>query len=1109
MDRIEFLGSFAQHPLLDSLERQLNKSTSNHLLLKGSVGSKTALAISGVYRKLKRNQLVILPEKEEAAYFLNDLENAIGEENVLFYPGSYRRPYEIEETDNANVLLRAEVLNRLTHRKKPFVVVTYPEGLVEKVVTRKELIKHSLKVKQGDLLDPDFLNETLFEFHFERVDFVTDPGQFSVRGGILDVFSFSNEEPYRIEFFDNEIESIRTFDIETQVSDKKVREFTLIPNVSDKMLIESKGSFLSFLKKDSIIWSKDLERAFKQIDGHFEKAEEIYAQIEGEVKHMAPEHLFELSSGLSKDIKTFDHIEFGRPIGGHSALIETKTSPQPSFQKHFDLLVKDLSERSADGYQNIILCSSAKQVERFHSIFEDIDAEVDFFPILLSQHEGFIDHDLKLTVYTDHQIFDRYQKFRLKTGYEKKQRISLKELTSLEIGDYVTHIDHGIGKFGGLQKIDVNGKTQEAIKLSYKDNDILYVSIHSLHKISRYNGKEGAVPRINKLGSGTWTKLKQKAKSKVKKIAYDLIKLYAKRKSQKGFAFAPDSYLQHELEASFIFEDTPDQLSSTQDVKSDMESSFPMDRLICGDVGFGKTEVAIRAAFKAVDNGKQVAVLVPTTILAFQHFKTFKERMADLPVTIDYLNRFKSRKGTTEAVKNLEEGKIDILIGTHRIVSKDVKWKNLGLLVIDEEQKFGVAVKDKLKTIRENVDTLTLTATPIPRTLQFSLMGARDLSVIQTPPPNRYPVDTIVIGFNEEAIRDAIQYEVSRRGQVFFIHYRIENIGEVAGMVQRLCPGVRIGIGHGQLDGKKLEKLLLGFMEGEFDVLISTTIIESGLDIPNANTMLINNAHMFGLSDLHQMRGRVGRSNRKAFCYLLSPPISTLTDEARKRMRAIEQFSDLGSGFSIAMRDLEVRGAGDLLGAEQSGFINDIGFDMYQKILKEAMEELKENEFKSLYKEEEQALNWRTDCQLDTDLELLIPDNYVNQISERLSLYRELDSLEKEQELEAFKAKLEDRFGPLPEQVVHLLRSITLRWLAEGLGMTKLVLKKDTMLAYFIEDKESPFFQSESFSYILNYLKNNFRLAHMKEKNGRLMMRFDQVRKVEEAIGIFKEIHRD
>jgi transcription-repair coupling factor (superfamily II helicase) len=1109
MDRAEFLAAYQTHPLIEEITEQLSHDIGRSIQLRSSTGSLNALLIAGLHQRLDRHQLVLLSDKEEAAYFLNDLEALLGDSEVLFFPGSYRRPYEIEETDNANVLLRAEVLNKLTHRRKPIIVVTYPEGMVEKVVTKKELVRNSLKIKQGDLLDLDFLNETLFDYHFERVDFVTEPGQFSVRGGILDVFSFSNEEPFRIEFFDNEIESIRTFDIETQVSEKKVREFSLIPNVSDKMLIEAKGSFLEFLSAKTLVWTRELNRSLDKIDGHFEKAQDIYEALETRTAHLSPERLFENSNSLKGQLSSFDRIEFGTGQISADLVMEVESSPQPSFQKHFELLVSDLRERSQAGYHNIILCSSAKQVERFHAIFEDIGADVDFHPILMNIHEGFIDHRLKLTVYTDHQIFERYQKFRLKTGFEKKQRISLKELTQLEIGDYVAHIDHGIGVFGGLQKIDVNGKTQEAIKLTYKDNDILYVSIHSLHKISRYNGKEGAVPKINKLGSANWSKLKQKAKTRVKKIAYDLIQLYAKRKGLHGFSFAPDSYLQHELEASFIFEDTPDQIKTTQEVKSDMESEFPMDRLICGDVGFGKTEIAVRAAFKAVDNGKQVAVLVPTTILAFQHYRTFSERMKDLPVRVDYLNRFKSQKNTTAAKKDLADGKIDILIGTHRIVSKDVQWKDLGLLVIDEEQKFGVAVKDKLKTLRENIDTLTLTATPIPRTLQFSLMGARDLSVIQTPPPNRYPVETEVHGFNEEMIRDAITYEVSRRGQVFFIHNRIENIQEVAGMVQRLCPGVKVGIGHGQMDGKKLEKLLLGFMEGEFDVLISTTIIESGLDIPNANTMIINNGHMFGLSDLHQMRGRVGRSNKKAFCYLLAPPTSSLTDEARKRLRAIEQFSELGSGFSIAMRDLEIRGAGDLLGAEQSGFINDIGFDTYQKILKEAMDELKEKEFKDLYKEEKESIDWRAECQIVTDLELLIPDTYVNQIAERLQLYRELDNLNTEQELDGFKKRMLDRFGPLPEQVEHLLRSLRLRWLAEGLGMTKLVLKNETMLTYFIEDQESPFFQSPEFSYILNYLKHHFREVHMKEKNGKLMLRFDKVSSVEQALEIFREIKGD
>ncbi|NNL08244.1 MAG: DEAD/DEAH box helicase, partial [Croceitalea sp.] len=879
-----------------------------HLNLTGLTGSALSFVISDLFKSADQPFLVLLNDKEEAAYYLNDLEQLIGEKEVLFYPGSYRRPYQIEETDNANVLLRAEVLNRINSRKKPAIIVTYPDALFEKVVTRKELDKNTLKIKLEDTLSLDFLNEVLFEYQFKRVDFVTEPGEFSVRGGIVDVFSFSHDEPYRIEFFGDEVESIRTFDVETQLSTEKVKKITIIPNVENKFLQESRESFLKYISPKTVVLTKTLDLVFDRIDDFFAKAGESFMKLSEEIKHAKPEELFVSSTLLKKQLPEFDLIEIGKPSlilnSSNDALvddlkIEFNTKPQPSFNKKFDLLIENLNENQELGYTNYIFCSTESQAQRFHDIFDEVGKTVHYQTVVFPLYQGFIDHEQKLICYTDHQIFERYHKFHLKNGYAKKQAITLKELNKLEIGDYVTHIDHGIGKFGGLQKIDVEGKKQEAIKLMYGDRDILYVSIHSLHKISKYNGKDGAPPKIYKLGSAAWKKLKQKTKSRVKKIAFDLIKVYAKRRLDKGFQYAPDSYLQHELEASFIYEDTPDQEKSTLDVKKDMESERPMDRLICGDVGFGKTEVAIRAAFKAVDNGKQVAVLVPTTILAFQHNRTFKERLADMPVTVDYLNRFRTAKEKRETLEGLASGKVDIIIGTHQLVNKNVKFKDLGLLIVDEEQKFGVAVKDKLKSIKENVDVLTLTATPIPRTLQFSLMAARDLSVINTPPPNRYPIESRVIRFNEEIIRDAVSYEIQRGGQVFFIHNRIENIKEVAGMIQRLVPDAKIGIGHGQMEGKKLETLMLAFMNGEFDVLVSTTIVESGLDVTNANTIFIHNANNFGLSDLHQMRGRVGRSNKKAFCYFITPPYEVMTTDARKRIEALEQFTELGSGFNI------------------------------------------------------------------------------------------------------------------------------------------------------------------------------------------------------------------
>ena len=867
-----------------ALKTQLTEQSRDNCVVSGLVGSALSITIAELFKETALPFLLILNDKEQAAYHLNDLENILGDESVLFYPGSYRRPYQIEQTDNANVLLRSEVLNRINSRKKPALIVTYPEALFEKVVTKKELEKNTLKISVGENLSIDFVNEVLFEYNFKRVDFVTEPGEFSVRGGILDVFSFSNDEPYRIEFFGDEIDSIRTFDVETQLSLEQLKKVFVIPNVENKLMEENRESFLKYISGKTIICLKDQEIVNSAIDTLFTKATQAYDSLQGEVKKISPELLFCTSGLLKKQFEGFKTITLAssNPHGlrekvgdtlpeNTSKLIGFNTKPQPSFNKQFDLLIENLNQNTDKGYTNYIFCSSDQQAKRFQDIFADAKVAVtQFETVVFPLYQGFIDHQCKHVCYTDHQVFERYHKFSLKNGYAKKQAITLKELTNLVVGDYVTHIDHGIGKFGGLQKIEVEGKQQEAIKLIYGERDILYLSIHSLHKISKYNGKDGTVPKIYKLGSAAWKKLKQKTKARVKHIAFNLIELYAKRRLQKGFQYDPDSYLQHELESSFIFEDTPDQSTATADVKADMESERPMDRLICGDVGFGKTEVAVRAAFKAVDNGKQVAILVPTTILAFQHFKTFSERLDTMPVKVDYLNRFRTAKERKGVLENLKNGRLDIVIGTHQLVSKAIEFKDLGLLIIDEEQKFGVAVKDKLKTIKENVDTLTLTATPIPRTLQFSLMAARDLSVINTPPPNRHPVETNVIRFGEEIIRDAIRYEISRGGQTFFVHNRIENIKEVAGMIQRLVPDAKIGIGHGQLEGKKLEGLMLKFMNNEFDVLVATTIIESGLDVSNANTIFINNANNFGLSDLHQMRGRVGRSNKKAFCYFIT-----------------------------------------------------------------------------------------------------------------------------------------------------------------------------------------------------------------------------------------------
>jgi transcription-repair coupling factor (superfamily II helicase) len=1111
MTKADIKEQFSKSPILKELNETLVSGEKKQLFIKGLIGSAVSFVQAESFLKSERPFLLVFNDKEEAAYHLNDLEQLVDEKNVLFYPGSYRRPYQIEETDNANILLRSEVLNRINSRKKPSIIVTYPEALFEKVVTKKELDRTVLKIKLNDELSIDFVNEVLFEYSFKRVDFVTEPGEFSVRGGIIDVFSFSNDEPYRIEFFGDEVDSIRAFDVETQLSTKQKKRIDIMPNVEKKQLDEVRQTFLEYISHDTVVFIKNVDVLSQTIDDLFSKAEKAFSNLSAEIKHSAPKELFSEGKLLKKQLLEFTSVEFGtQAFLKPDQTFIYPTSPQPSFNKKFDLLIEDLNSKHDKGYENCILCTSEQQAKRFKDIFEDQDDVVHYTTLLLSMHEGFIDETNKLVCYTDHQIFDRYHKFHLKNGYAKKQAITLKELTSLEIGDYVTHIDHGIGKFGGLQKIDVEGKFQEAVKLVYGDRDILYLSIHSLHKISKFNGKDGKAPQVYKLGSKAWKSLKTKTKARVKKVAFDLIKLYAKRKLEKGFQYGPDSYLQHELEASFIYEDTPDQGIATQDVKSDMEKEQPMDRLVCGDVGFGKTEIAIRAAFKAVDNGKQVAVLVPTTILAFQHHKTFTERLSEFPVTVDYLNRFRTTKERRSVLEGLEDGSVDIVIGTHQLVNKAVKFKDLGLLIIDEEQKFGVAVKDKLKTIKANVDTLTLTATPIPRTLQFSLMAARDLSTIKTPPPNRYPIETHVIRFSEDQIRDAVSYEIERGGQVFFINNRIENINEVAGLIQRLVPDAKIGIGHGQMEGKKLENLMLRFMNNEFDVLVSTTIIESGLDVTNANTIFINSANNFGMSDLHQMRGRVGRSNKKAFCYLITPPLTMMTDDARKRLSALEQFSDLGSGINIAMKDLEIRGAGDLLGGEQSGFISDIGFDTYQKILNEAIQELKENEFKSVYEEEneEEDLVFVKDAQIDTDFEILFPDNYINSIKERLNLYTKLNTIQDEDGLANFEKELIDRFGDLPKEAQDLINSVRLKWIAASIGLEKLVLKKGKMIGYFLSNQESGFYNSSRFRDVLQYVQSHPRQCQMKEKqtrNGlRLLLTFEQVKSVDKAIGLLQ-----
>lgn len=1107
----EILDLYKNDPRVEQLATALNKRKGPRIQLKGLIGSTDAILAVALYFLQHKHMIFVAPDREEAAYFQSDLENLL-EKEILIFPSSYRKSFDFTQVDSSNVLQRAEVLNELNHTSEfGKLIVTYPEALAEKVINREALEKNTLEIAMGNNLSIDFINEFLIEYDFERVDFVYEPGQFSIRGGIVDIFSFSHDLPYRIEFFGDFVESIRTFGIEDQLSVEHVKSITIVPNVQSKFLTEQNITLLEYVDRDTIVWIKDVTFSLDVIRLGYKKATELWKALPAADKQqnqewIDPKYNFTDEKLLADQLKDFAIIEFGKQFFYTAdEIITFDIKPQPSFNKDFNLLIHNFRQNEEQKISNYIFTDSAKQVERLYSIFEDIDKTAKFTPVNLSLREGFIDHQQKLAFYTDHQIFDRYYKYKLKKGYARSQSITLKELRELKPGDYITHIDHGIGKYAGLEKIEVNGKTQEMIRLIYADNDLLYVNINSLNRISKYSGKEGTVPKMNKLGTDTWEKLKRTTKKKVKDIARDLIKLYAIRKAQTGMAFLPDTYLQTELEASFIYEDTPDQVKATADVKKDMEAPHPMDRLVCGDVGFGKTEIAVRAAFKAVTDSKQVAILVPTTILALQHFKTFKSRLKDFPCTIDYINRFKSSKQIKESLQNLQEGKVDIIIGTHRLVSKDVKFKDLGLLIIDEEQKFGVGVKEKLKQLRANVDTLTLTATPIPRTLHFSLMGARDLSIISTPPPNRQPVTTELHVFNEKLIQEAVAYEIERGGQVFFIHNRVQDLAQLGGMIQRLVPHAKIAIAHGQLEGDALEDVMLRFINGEADVLVATTIIEAGLDIPNANTIIINHAHMFGLSDLHQMRGRVGRSNKKAFCYLLSPPLSTLTSEARKRLSAIEEFSDLGSGFNVAMRDLDIRGSGNLLGAEQSGFIAEIGFEMYHKILDEAIQELKDDEFKDLFKDEKPR-PFISFTQIDTDMEVLIPDHYVTNITERYNLYTDISKLENETQLEEFAQQLVDRFGPMPPQVQELLNTLRLQWLGKAIGFEKISLKKNTLKGYFITDQQSKYFETEQFGRVLQFVQAYGRRCNLKEVKKTLRLAIEEVRTLDEAIRLLSEI---
>lgn len=1111
----ELQQQYAAHPHTDAVNKLLNDTSVKHLFCGGLCASAASFFSSSLIRKYDVPFVFILGDLEEAGYFYHDLTQILGTERVLFFPSSFRRAIKYGQKDAANEILRTEALSRLEKGDTSVCIVTYPDALSEKVVSRNNLKEKSLKLHKGERVDTSFITDVLHSYGFEYVDYVYEPGQYAVRGSIIDVFSFSSEFPYRIDFFGDEVESIRTFEVESQLSIEKKKNIVIVPDLG--LGDGSDTSFLDFIPQNTVLAVKDFLWLRERMQVIYEEAvapQALIAQEEGSAPMRLENKLIDGSEFVTRALD-FRRLEFGsKPTGTPDASLQFAVTPQPVFHKNFDLVAASFKEYQEKGYTLYICSDSNKQTERIRSIFEDRGDHISFVPVERTLHEGFADNQLRICVFTDHQLFDRYHKYNLKSDKARsgKVALSLKELNQFTPGDYVVHTDHGVGRFAGLVRIPNGDTTQEVIKIVYQNEDVVFVSIHSLHKVSKYKGKEGEPPRLNKLGTGAWEKLKERTKSKIKDIARDLIKLYSQRREEKGFAFSPDSFLQRELEASFIYEDTPDQSKATADVKLDMERDVPMDRLVCGDVGFGKTEVAIRAAFKAVADNKQVAVLVPTTVLAYQHYQTFKERLKDLPCKVDYLSRARTATQTRSVIKGLKEGTVNILIGTHRILGKDVLFKDLGLLVIDEEQKFGVSVKEKLRQLKVNVDTLTMTATPIPRTLQFSLLGARDLSVISTPPPNRYPIQTELHTFNEEVITDAINFEMSRNGQVFLVNNRISNLPELKAMIQRRIPDCRIVIGHGQMEPAQLEQVILDFVNYDYDVLIATTIIESGIDIPNANTIIINQAHNFGLSDLHQMRGRVGRSNKKAFCYLLAPPLPSLTPEARRRLQAIENFSDLGSGIHIAMQDLDIRGAGNMLGAEQSGFIADLGYETYQKILTEAVRELKTDEFAELYADElmsdgkisgEQFVD---ECMVESDLELLLPANYVTGSSERMLLYRELDSLNLDKEVVAFRGRLEDRFGPIPPETEELLRIVPLKRLAARLGAEKVFLKAGRMTLFFVSNPDSPFFQSTAFGKVIAYMMAYTRRCELREPNGKRSMVIKSVENVETAVSVLQEM---
>lgn len=1083
------------------------QSGKKQIKLNALVGSQECFVAEALMERGLHKHLIILNDKEEAAYYYNTLSNIGKKKAIHFFPDSFKRPLLFEEVNLNNIVDRTEIVHKVVHQET-FAVVTYPEALFEKVVDPIHLDKSKIEVQVGESLDVDTAIEVLIGFGFERSDYVYQPGDFSIRGGIVDIFSFGGSWPHRIELFDEEVESIRTFNPTTQLSIDHVQKLDIFPNVKSKFRQDQKKALPHLLPEDCIVWVKEGDGLVEKLQICFEKAENYAGSLEGvgdvDMKSIFDDRTFIYPAEVVHSLSSFRVIlqkssEFFKK---EEVQLDFQSLPQPHFNRNFSLLIENLKDNEAKGIRNFLFTDNTKQIERFYAIFKDLNAKVEFQPILTAIHAGFVDLQQKVACYTDHQIFERFHRYKLREGFSKDQAISLKMLRELEVGDFVVHIDHGIGRYSGLEKININGVVQESVRLIYLNNDILYVSINSLHKISRFVGKEGTPPALSKIGGEAWKNLKRKTKAKVKDIAKELIKLYAQRKATEGFQFSEDGYLQNELEASFIYEDTPDQSKATTDVKEDMMKPYPMDRLICGDVGFGKTEVAIRAAFKAITNGKQVAVLVPTTILALQHYQTFSKRLAEFSIKCDYLNRFRSAKQKTEIFKKLETGEIELIIGTHAMLNKSVKFKDLGLLIIDEEQKFGVAAKEKLRSIKVNVDTLTLTATPIPRTLQFSLMAARDLSIIRTPPPNRQPIHTERRIFSEGVIKEAIYYEVNRGGQVFFVHNRVKTLREVAEMVKRLCPDVKVSVAHGQMESDDLEKTLVSFIDGEYDVLVCTNIIETGLDIANANTIIINNAHQFGMSDLHQLRGRVGRSNQKAFCYLFSPPLSVLTEDARKRLKTLEEFSELGSGFQIAMKDLDIRGAGNLLGGEQSGFISDIGYETYQKILEEAVVELKENEYQDLFKEElDKKQNYVRDVEIDTDVEMMIPDAYVSNIKERFSLYNELDRIETKEDIDKFREALKDRFGPIPETVESLFDGLELRWICKSLGFERLTLKENRLRGYFISNPQSRFFETRIFQNMMAYIsKEGARQGYrLKQGNNFLIVIKENVRSLRHA----------